>query len=318
MIHETWMWAGFFVFILAMLALDLGVFHRKSHEVKFREAMGWVAVWVTLAMLFNVFVYFRYGGEMAAQFLAGYLVEYALSVDNIFVFLMLFSYFKVPRPYQHRVLFYGILGAIVMRLVMIFGVFALIHYFEWILYVFGAFLVYTGIKMATSSELEVDPEKNWVLRLFRRFMPVTKDYEGNSFLVRREGRMYATPLFVVLLLVETTDLMFAVDSIPAVMAISRDLFIVTTSNIFAILGLRSLYFAVSGMMKIFHHLRWGLSLILVFIGVKMIVQELGYKLPIQLTLGVIIGVLATCIATSLIWKKKEGVPVVEETGGGGD
>ncbi len=299
-----WFWIGFGVFILSMLALDLGLFHRKAHEVHVKEALVWSAVWISLALVFNVIVYFWRGQEMALQFLTGYLIEYSLSVDNIFVFLLIFAYFRVPAVHQHKVLFWGILGALVMRAIFIALGIALIHKFHWMIYVFGAFLVFTGIKMGMEKDKEIHPEKNPVLRLFRRFMPVTERYEGGSFFVRRDMKLLATPLFIVLLMVETTDVIFAVDSIPAILAITSDPFIVYTSNVFAILGLRSLYFALSGIMRLFHHLHYGLSIILGFVGVKMVLSDI-FKIPIGVSLGVIAGVLALSVIASLLWPKKE-------------
>lgn len=292
----------FNVFVLAMLALDLGVFRRKSHTVSFREALCWVGVWVSLSLTFCVGIYIVEGRDLALKFLAGYLVEQSLSMDNLFVFLMLFTYFRLPAEFQHKVLFWGIIGALVMRAFFIAAGITLIHRFDWILYVFGVFLVFTGIKMALAKDKEIHPERNPVLRLLRRYLPVTPDYVGDRFFIRIDARLFATPMFVVLVMVETTDLVFAVDSIPAVLAITRDPFIVYTSNVFAILGLRSLFFALSGLMRYFHHLHYGLSLILVFVGCKMLYAEYtGRHVPVELTLGVIGGVLALSIAASLAW-----------------
>jgi tellurite resistance protein TerC len=301
-----WKWIIFNVFVLAMLALDLGVFHRKTHTVKLKEALGWSAVWITLALLYNVGIYVWLGQVKALEFLTGYVIEKSLSVDNIFVFIMLFAYFRVPAEYQHKVLFWGILGALVMRAVFIALGVTLIQKFEWVIYLFGAVLIYSGIKMAMSKDAEVHPEHNPILRLFRKAFPVTRDFEGNRFWVRRETGLMATPLMVVLVVVETTDVVFAVDSIPAVLAITQDPFIVYTSNVFAILGLRALYFALAGVMNIFHFLHYGLSIILVFVGVKMIASH-WFKIPIGVALGVVMGVLAISVVASLIWpeKKKE-------------
>lgn len=269
MATSLFLWIGFNVFVLAMLALDLGVFHRKAHVVKIKEALIWSAVWIALALLFNVGVYYWRGPQTALEFLTGYLLEKSLSVDNVFVFLLIFSYFRVPALCQHKVLFWGILGALIMRTVFIAAGIRLIQQFHWVIYVFGAFLIFTGIKMALQKDKEIYPEKNPVIKLFRRLMPVTQDHDEESrFFVRKAGRLHATPLFVALLVVETTDVIFAVDSIPAILAITRDPFIVYTSNVFAILGLRALYFALAGIMPMFHYLHYGLSAILVFVGVK--------------------------------------------------
>lgn len=298
------LWVVFGIAVTAMLALDLGVFHRRAHVVGFREALGWSAAWFTIAFLFMWVVYFWRGSEDALAFLAGYLVEWSLSADNIFVFLMIFSYFRVPAEYQHQVLFWGILGAIVMRAIMITAGVVLIHRIEWIVYVFGAFLVMTGIRMATQRMEEIHPERNPVLKLVRRLFPVTKRYQGSRFMVRRMGRLAVTPLFVVLTVVESTDLVFAIDSVPAVLAISTDLFIVITSNIFAILGLRSLYFVVAGMMSLFRYLKYGLSLILVFVGFKMIASQFLH-IPVALALGAVATILLASIAASLLLPKRE-------------
>jgi tellurite resistance protein TerC len=292
-------WVLFNVFVLGMLALDLGVFHRKEKEVKFREAILWSLVWVVLALIFNVGIYFWKGPQTGLEFLTGYLIEKSLSVDNIFVFLLIFTYFKVPSEYQHKVLFWGILGALVMRALFIATGIALIQKFHWVIYVFGAFLVLTGIKLALEKKKDIHPERNPVLKLFRRIMPVTPEYNQSRFFVRLEGRWFATPLFVVLLVVETTDLIFAVDSIPAILAITQDPFIVYTSNVFAILGLRALYFALAGFMKLFQYLHYGLAAILVFVGVKMILSDL-YEIPIWISLGVILFILALSVWISTL------------------
>lgn len=304
MSEGLWAWVLFNLFVLAMLALDLGVFHRTVHEVKVKEALAWSAVWIVLALLFNAWVYSARGPQAGLEFFTGYLIEKALSVDNVFVFLLIFTYFRVPAAYQHKVLFWGILGALAMRAIFIAAGVALIHRFHWVIYLFGAFLVITGIKMALAKDKEIHPERNPVLRLFRRWVPVTEQYEGERFFVWRDGRRWATPLFVTLLLVETTDLIFAVDSIPAILAITQDAYIVYTSNVFAILGLRALYFALAGFMKMFHYLHYGLSLILVFVGVKMLLANL-YKIPIAWSLALIAGVLALSVALSLLRPKAE-------------
>jgi len=296
-------WAGFNLFVLLMLAIDLGVFHRREHEVSVREALAWTAVWVALAMTFNVVIYFWRGQEVALEFLTGYVIEKALSVDNIFVFLLIFTYFGVAPIHQHRVLFWGILGALVMRAMFIFAGVGLIQRFHWVIYVFGAFLVITGIKMAFQKDTKVHPERNPVVRLFKRFFPVTDRFEGGKFFVTENGRRLATPLFIVLLVVETTDLIFAVDSIPAILAITLDPFIVYTSNVFAILGLRALYFALAGIMQIFHYLHYGLSFVLVFVGVKMVLADF-YKIPIAAALGVVAGAILASVIASLLMPKQ--------------
>src|SRR5512136_2415820 len=304
MIDQIWLWIGFNVFVLAMLALDLGVFHRKAHVVKFRESIAWTFVWVVLALLFNAGVWHYYGSQKALQFFTGYLIEKSLSVDNIFVFALLFSYFAVPPVYQHKVLFWGILGALVMRAIMIAAGAALIAKFTWIIYVFGAFLILTGIKMVVKREEEIHPERNPVVRWFKRLMPVTANYREDKFFVRENGLRMATPLFVVLLLVEFSDLIFAVDSIPAIFAVTKEPFIVYTSNVFAILGLRSLYFALAGVMDKFHYLKIGLGVVLTFVGVKMILAHTAWKIDTLVSLGVIVLILTTSVVWSLITPKK--------------
>ena len=304
------LWIAFNVFVLAMLALDLGVFHRKAHVIGLKEALAWSVVWVVLALLFNLGVYFWRGPETSLAFLTGYLIEKSLSVDNIFVFLLIFSYFRVPTLYQHKVLFWGILGALIMRAMFIAAGVTLIQNFHWIIYVFGAFLILTGIKMAWQKDKQIHPERNPVLRLFRRFMPVTDGYEDDKFFVKRAGRHWATPLFVVLLVVESTDLVFAVDSIPAILAITFDPFIVYTSNVFAILGLRALYFALAGIMGLFHYLHYGLSAILVFVGVKMLLAD-AYKIPVGIALGVVAAILVISVVASVLRPRKVETPPKE-------
>ncbi|MEI8315023.1 MAG: TerC family protein [Verrucomicrobiota bacterium] len=301
---DALLWTVFGVLVAGMLVLDLGVFHRKAHAVNVKEALGWSAVWITLALLYNLGVYFWLGPAKALEFLTGYVIEKSLSVDNIFVFILLFSYFRVPSEYQHKVLFWGILGALFMRAAFIALGVTLINKFTWVIYVFGAVLIYSGIKMALEKDKEVHPDHNPVLRLFRKAFPVTPQFEGSRFWVRRQAGLLATPLMVVLIVVETTDLIFAVDSIPAVLAITRDPFIVFTSNVFAILGLRALYFALAGAMNVFHFLHYGLSLILVFVGVKMIGAH-WFKIPIGIALGVVAGVLVASVVASLIWPAKK-------------
>ena len=296
-------WIAFNIFFFCMLFLDLFVFQRKAHTIKAREALLFTAFWISLALAFNVLIYLRMGHDLALKFLTGYLLEYSLSVDNIFVFLLIFNFFAVPPQYQHKVLFWGILGAQVMRLVFILAGVTLIHRFEWIIYVFGAFLVFTGFKLAFREDKEIDPHKNPVLRLFKKFVPVTEDYEGAKFFVQRAGRFFATPLFIVLLVVESTDVVFAVDSIPAILAITTHSFIVYTSNMFAILGLRSLYFALAALMRLFHYLNYGLAFILVFVGIKMLLHDF-YHVPIIMALGVIVATLAISIIASLLFPKQ--------------
>ncbi|RJP17190.1 MAG: TerC family protein [Candidatus Abyssobacteria bacterium SURF_5] len=304
MSNQLLAWVGFNLFVLAMLAVDLGFFHRKAHAVGIRESLLWTVLWIILALLFNVGIYFVKGPETALNFLTGYLLEKSLSVDNLFVFLLVFSYFSVPRVHQHRVLFWGILGALVMRAVFIATGVALMERFHWIIYVFGPFLVITGIRMAFEKEKEIHPERNPVLRLFRRFFGITEQYVGSRFFFRDAGRFVATPLLVVLLVIETTDIIFALDSIPAILAITTDPFIVYSSNVFAILGLRALYFALSGMMQLFHHLNYGLSAVLAFVGIKMMCSEY-IEIPVVLALGVIAFILLGSVVASLIFPKRE-------------
>jgi tellurite resistance protein TerC len=285
-----------------MLVLDLVVFHRKAHKIGFREAMAWTAFWIALAAAFAVGVHFWYGKIKALEFVTGYVIEESLSVDNLFVFLLIFNYFKVPERFQHKVLFWGIIGALVMRGIFILVGVSLINRFEWIVYIFGAILIWSGITFLRGGEKEVHPENNPVLKQVRRWIPVTKDYVDGKFFVRDPG-LYATPLFLVLLMIETTDVVFAADSIPAVLAISRDPFIVYTSNVFAILGLRSLYFALSGMMTAFHYLQYGLAIILLFIGAKMVLSNF-YHIPIGIALGTVGGILVLSVVASLVFPKK--------------
>lgn len=298
------LWTVFNLFVIAMLALDLGVFHKKSHEVTVKEALIWTAIWVTLAMFFNLFVYYYFDKELAIEFFTGYLIEKSLSVDNIFVILLIFSYFQVPSAYQHKVLFWGILGALVMRVIFILSGIELIHRFHWLIYIFGGFLIITGIRMLTSGDTQLEPEKNPMVKLVKRIFPVTPSFEGDRFFVKRDGRTWATPLFVVVVLIEFTDLIFAVDSIPAILAISEDPFIVYTSNVFAILGLRSLYFALSGIEKYFTYLKYGLSAILFFVGVKMCIADF-YKIPVEISLIVIVFILVLSMLASFIFPAKK-------------
>jgi len=301
-LNQLTFWILFNLFVLVMLVLDLGVFHRRTHVVRFREALLWSAMWIALAAIFAVIVYFWHGRGSALEFVTGYVIELSLSVDNLFVFLLIFRYFQVPTVHQHKVLFWGILGALIMRAVFILAGVGLIRQFHWIIYIFGALLVYSGIKLFRQENAEIHPEKNPLLRLFRRWIPVTKDYEGAKFFVRRPG-LYATPLFIVLLVVETTDVLFAVDSIPAILAITLDAFIVYTSNVFAILGLRSMYFALAGMMELFHYLHYGLSLVLIFVGGKMLVSHY-YQIPTELALGIVAGILIISVVASMLHPRK--------------
>ncbi len=301
---------AFAVVVLGMVALDLFVVHRKPHEVSLRESLLWVSLWVLLAVGFGAGIYVTRGHERALEFFAAYLVEQSLSVDNLFVFLLLFVHFQVPARQQHKVLFWGILGALIMRFAFIIAGIKLLATFHWVLYIFGFILVWSGIQMFRHREAQIEPEKSPVLRLFRRFFPVTRRYHGDRFFLRRLGRCYATPLFLVLLMVETTDLVFAVDSIPAVLAISSDPFIVYTSNVFAILGLRSMFFALSHLLRLFHYLHYGLALILVFVGTKMLVAE-WVKIPIVVTLAVVIGVIVTSTVASLLLPRPQASQDIE-------
>jgi tellurite resistance protein TerC len=300
-----WAWTGFLLFITAMLALDLGVFNREAHTVRLKEALAWCTVWFSLAMGFNFLVSWKMGPQAGLEFFTSYLIELCLSVDNVFVFIVIFQYFRVDPRYQHRVLFWGIIGAVIMRAIFIFAGITLINTFHWIIYVFGAFLVYTGIKLAIPKKADgFEPEKNPAVKLARRFIPVADRFHGGDFFTRIDGRRYATPMFLVLLIVETTDVMFALDSIPAVIAITRNEFIVFTSNIFAILGLRSLYFAVSGVMQLFRYLNIGLAVILVFVGCKMLGSH-WVHVPIKISLGVIATILVASILASVLIPVRE-------------
>lgn len=293
------MWILFNIFVIGMLALDLGVFHRKAHEIKFKEAITWSVVWILLALVFNVLVYFWHGTQAALEFLTGYLIEKSLSMDNIFVFLMIFSYFGVKPMYQHKVLFWGIIGAVVMRAIFIFAGVTLIKIFHPIIYIFGVFLIFSGIKMGLQKDREIHPEKNPVFKVFRKIFKITPDYVDGKFFVKRGKNLIATPLFVVLLVVESTDVMFAIDSIPAIIAITHDPFIVYTSNIFAILGLRALYFAIAGFVTMFRFFKYGLSVILVFIGIKMLISDI-YKIPTLITLIVVFSIITVSILASVL------------------
>jgi tellurite resistance protein TerC len=333
-----WAWTGFAVFILAMLAIDLGLFNRKAHAPTYKETVGWSITWISMALIFNVLLYF-YGleyfaaepdgatkaWELALTFLTGYLIELSLSVDNLFVFLLIFSYFQVPKIYQHRVLFWGVMGALIMRIIMIFIGAELIDRFHWIIYVFGAFLVYTGIKMFKEQETQIEPDKNPVVRFVQRFIPITHHYEGEKFFTIQDGKRVGTLLFLVLVVVEVTDLVFAVDSIPAIFGITTDRFIVYTSNVFAILGLRTFFFLLASVIEKFHYLRVALAFVLAFIGVKMLLPLLMHgiglavglrgeaeqqfvetygKMPTWLALGVVASALALSVIMSLIFPQK--------------
>lgn len=295
-----------------MLIVDLAVFHQKDHEESIKEALIWTGIWIALSLIFGVGVYYYMGSQMALDYYTGYLIEKSLSVDNIFVFLLVFNYFKVPAKYQHKVLFWGIFGALVLRFAFIFTGVALLERFHWIIYIFGAFLVYTGIKLAFEKDKDVHPDQNPVLILVRKFIPTVKTYYGSHFFIRKMGKLVATPLFIVLIVIETTDLVFALDSIPAILSITRDEFIVYSSNAFAILGLRALYFAVSGIMRLFHYLHYGLSAILVFVGIKMLIAEF-YHIPTLYALGFIALSLAISIIASIMDPLKDDEKVVTKT-----
>jgi tellurite resistance protein TerC len=303
---SIYFWIGFHVFVFIMLALDLGVFHKHTHKVPVKEAIIWSCVWIFLALLFDLFIYLDkdFGPVKALEFLTGYVIEYSLSVDNIFVFILIFSYFAVSSKYQHKILFWGILGALIMRGIFIFTGVALINRFHWVVIIFGGFLVFTGIRMLFTKETEVDPEKNVVVRFFRKFLPVTDTMHGDRLFITQNRKLHATPLFLVLMIIETSDLIFAVDSIPAILAISKDIFIVYTSNIFAILGLRSLYFAVAGIMGYFRFLKVGLAFVLSFVGLKMLFSYFHFEIPILTSLAIIISILLVSILASVFIKKE--------------
>lgn len=315
-----WFYAGFLVFVLVMLALDLGVFNRKAHVVTFKEATIWSIVWVTLALTFN-FIFYSYasskfgaetGQRLGLEFLTGYILEYSLSIDNIFVFVLVFSYFGIPAKYKHRVLFYGILGALIFRAIFI-GIGSALMQFHWVIYIFGGFLIITGIKMFFTSHEEIEPEKNFLIRIVKRFIPVTHEIDGKSFFLRKDGILYATPLFIALLFLEATDIIFAVDSVPAIFAVTNEPLIVFTSNIFAILGLRSMYFMLAGVIDKFYLLKYGLAVVLVFVGLKMVWlnDAFGGKFPISYSLGFIAGVISLSIIASLIFPKRAKELVTE-------
>ncbi|HEV7241078.1 MAG TPA: TerC family protein [Thermoanaerobaculia bacterium] len=312
-IASPMLWTIFSVFVLGMLALDLGVFNRKAHVVRFREALTWSVVWVALSMVFNWWIYRQYGSEKALEFLTGYVIEKALSVDNIFVFVILFASFAVPKIYQHRVLFWGVIGAILMRALFIGLGAALVARFHWVMYVFGAILIITGIRLMFTGGAEPHPEKNPIYKLGRRLVPAVPEYHGKKFFIKLDGRWFATPLFLVLLAIEATDVVFAVDSIPAIFAISDDPFIVYTSNIFAILGLRAMYFLLARVIDKFHLLKIGLAVVLLFVGVKMVIAE-WFKIPIGISLAVIGGVLVVSVIASILWPKTVESAALEDSG----
>jgi tellurite resistance protein TerC len=309
-LSKTALFIAFNAGVLAVLAIDLGIFNKKAHAASVREAATWSAVWITLSLGFAGLILSLYGKEPALEFVTGYLIEYSLSIDNIFVIVLIFSYFRIPEKYQHRVLFWGIIGALLMRGAMIGAGALLIQRFHWIIYVFGAFLIFTGIRMATHDEADIEPEANPILRLVRRILPITHDYRGQDFFVKEPPTrgaapaIMATPLFVVLVLVETTDLIFAVDSIPAIFAVTRDPFLVYTSNVCAILGLRSLYFLLAGVINKFHLLKLGIAAVLTFVGVKMLLSGY-YEIPIHLSLLVIVAVLASSVIASIAFPREE-------------
>ena len=304
---SIYFWIGFHVFVLVMLALDLGVFHKQSRKISVKEAIIWSCVWIALALLFDLFIYLDkdFGPIKALEFITGYLIEYSLSVDNIFIFILIFSYFAVKSQYQHKILFWGILGALIMRGMFIFAGISLINRFQWIVLIFGGFLVFSGIRMLFHKEADVDPEKNIVVKFFRRFLPVTRTLHGDRLLIIHDGKLSATPLFLVLLIIESSDLIFAVDSIPAILAISKHTFIIYTSNIFAILGLRSLYFAIAGIMTYFRYLKVGLAFVLTFVGLKMLASFFHFEISIIISLGTIILILLIAILASVFIKKEE-------------
>lgn len=311
--YDIWLWVGFNIFVLLMLGVDLLVFNKKPHEVTIRESLIWTFVWIALSVLFGFGIYHFMGKESGLHYFTGYLIEKSLSMDNIFVFLLIFKYFKIPKRYQHEVLFWGILGALIMRFLFIITGVALINKFHWVVYIFGAFLLYTGIKMAFEKDKEVHPDKNPVLLLLRRFLPVTHHLQKDKFIIKKRGIYIATPLLVVLLVIETSDVIFAMDSIPAILAITRDIFIVYSSNVFAILGLRALYFSLAGIMDLFHYLHYGLSGILAFVGIKML-SENYLHISNELSLIIIASLLLISIITSLIFPQKEKKEETETVG----
>lgn len=303
---NIWFWVLFNAFVLLMLALDLGVFHKKLHVVSVKEALTWSGIWIFLALCFNGFIYYAFGETKAMEFFTGYVIEKALSVDNIFVFVLIFTYFQIPSIYQHKVLFWGIIGALIMRVIFIFAGVALLEKFHWTIYIFGAILILTGIKMLTDKDKKMEPEKNPVIKLFRKFIPTTNELHGDKFFIKENHKSVATPLFISLMMIEITDLIFAVDSIPAILAVTQDHFIVYTSNVFAILGLRSLYFALSNIIERFKYLAIGLAIILVFVGIKMVLIDF-YKIPIHFSLLIIFTIIVLSVVISLMKTKKPNV-----------
>ncbi|HKJ33779.1 MAG TPA: TerC family protein [Balneolales bacterium] len=313
MSHDIWLWVGFNIFVLLMLAVDLLVFNKKPHEVSIKESLIWTFVWIALSVVFGFGIYHFMGKEAGLHYFTGYLIEKSLSMDNIFVFLLIFKYFRIPKRYQHEVLYWGILGALIMRFLFIITGVALINKFHWVVYIFGSFLLYTGIKMAMEKDKEVHPEKNPVIRLLRRFLPVTHHLQKDNFIIKKRGIYIATPLLVVLIVIETTDVIFAMDSIPAILAITRDIFIVYSSNVFAILGLRALYFSLAGIMDLFHYLHYGLAGILIFVGLKMLVENFVH-VPVEWSLLIIGALLTISIVVSLIFPQKSEKEKMESAG----
>lgn len=302
-VHSVWEWLAFFGIIGFMLVLDLGVFHKKSHKVSIKESLAWTAVWICLAMMFNAWVYHSMGQQKGLEFLTGYVIEKSLSIDNIFVISLIFTYFRVPPQFQHRVLFWGVLGALFFRIIFIFAGVALIQKFNWMIYVFGAFLIFTGLKMLKGEEKTIEIEANPLIIFVKKFWKITPQFDGEKFRIKKDGVWYFTPLFLVLVMIETTDIIFAVDSIPAILAITPDPYIVFTSNVFAILGLRSLYFALNGIMEMFEYINYALSGILVFVGVKMIIAA-WYHIPTIVSVSVIVGFLVSSIVASIYFPRK--------------
>jgi tellurite resistance protein TerC len=298
-----WFWVFFNVFVLLMLTLDLGVFNKKLHVISTKEALTWSGVWIFLALCFNVFIFIEFGETKALEFFAGYVIEKALSVDNIFVFVLIFSYFRIPPIYQHKVLFWGIIGALIMRVIFIFAGVALLEKFHWSIYFFGGILIYTGIRMLTHTDKQIHPDKNPIIKFFKKIVPTTHELHGDKFFIIKDNRRFATPLFVVLIIIELSDVIFAVDSIPAVLAVTHDQFIVYTSNVFAILGLRSLYFALANIIERFKYLSVGLAIILVFVGMKMVIVDV-FHIPIHYSLIIIVSILSSSIWYSLYKTKK--------------
>lgn len=302
--HSVWEWVAFGTIIAIMLIVDLGIFHKKSHTVSIKESLVWTGIWIALSLVFNAWVYFSMGQQKGLEFLTGYIIEKSLSIDNIFVISLIFSYFKVPSQYQHRVLFWGVLGALLFRIIFVFAGVALIQKFHWMIYLFGGFLVFTGLKMLKESDKKIDIEHNPMITFVRRFFKITPQFEGQKFYVMKDGVRHFTPLFLVLVMIESTDIVFAVDSIPAILAITPDPFIVFTSNVFAILGLRSLYFAVNGIMEMFEYINYALSGILVFVGFKMLASSY-IKVPTALSVGVIFTLIIASIVASIYFPKKK-------------